>query len=121
MSVSAKEAVRAGAAWCDENAPKGEQPWFARIDTGLLNINDATLCVLGQLYQDNPEECAGYDYAVTFPMSGLSSKEIRGMGFFPCPDPTVCDCGGAGLADLNEEWRLYIAERKADSRELVSA
>lgn len=92
----ADDCVAAGIEWLDNN-DNVPSDWRERLNLGLLNIDDSTECVLGQLFKDRANNplytrkaydyypvpySNGYDYAVYELFGGEFSDSVTGaVGF----------------------------------------
>lgn len=82
--------VQRGIALLDE---KGPSDWRSRIDLTTLDIDDATLCILAQLYGDYHTGCEAIGIADDL---GAAAEEA---GFMPlCDPPEHAEC-------LTQAWK----------------
>lgn len=86
--------VAAGAAWLDANLPD----WEARIDLERLDLSEAKLCILGQLFGDYGNKASRN---ARFSDKGLESGN-RGFNTY-----------SGGYEPLTAEWRHLIEARRA--------
>ena len=96
--LSIEERVARGAAWLDRHEPG----WVDDIDLDVLDIEDCSDCVLGQLFGDY---CTAPDDA----KGAKPDRELalmRGFNFDDVLDPN-------DGAELTAEWRRLIESRRA--------
>ncbi len=104
--------VQRGAQWLDERVPD----WETRIDLETLNIDDGTVCVLGQVFAADADQCgyiSGYHFITKFVYSDhgeISPDEGQSYGF--CASSTLHTTDVADGYRLTNEWKRVISERK---------
>lgn len=105
--LTPQERVTRGARWLDEHGPAD---WWERIDYDLLNIQDPSACILGQVFAEAavaPQ--SGYGYAALADLFEhhhphvLGRKEVSFNGF--------CAVTRNDQFALREAWIEYIEER----------
>lgn len=91
------------------------EPWWrpTHFDLEHFDIDNAEMCILGQVFNENPTGRAGYYHAVF--EWGLTSLESWEYGFLAPSDLQGYD---GNVAILNEVWAELILElRSADEQE----
>lgn len=101
--LTIEQRVAAGVAWLDENRPA----WEETIDLDRLNLRDACLCVLGQVYGGFWKVVEGGRFAED---EADAFDIAAGMGFAGYDDERR-DVYYA----LDEGWRRVIESRRAES------
>lgn len=121
MSTTLRERVVAGGAFMDEKAPG----WFHTVNLDVLNINDMTLCVLGQAFEEEAGKSrftSGYSWAeASFFFKQFELPNGEQISFHDVDSMVnhgfrAYRHGFAGLEEcqnLTEEWRSYILARRA--------
>jgi hypothetical protein len=105
--------VARGAAFLDEKRPG----WADRIDLDSLSLEDCTMCVLGQEYEDDP----AYDSSEFGNPFEAGAWQLFGEAFnFDDNAPVLIEHGfsekGGNLAAweaLTNEWLRVLRERRA--------
>jgi len=97
------ERVARGADWLDGNSPG----WQERIDLGRLDLANACLCVLGQVFAEAAEadEYAGDSYYWAQDELGVDPLFL---GF----DLTTSEVSVEAWQAIDAEWRALIADRR---------
>ena len=128
-TLTAEQAVEAGAAWLDLTYPG----WYRSIDLGILDVGKCDVCVLGQVYTGCiPEGERGeilaqvretvqvmwtpYGYNILVALHRLSITEIEAMGFvrlvsITCECVDDCTCSPT-FAELTDAWTRLIIQRR---------
>lgn len=114
MTTTITERVAAGAAWLDEQRPGWWQDGPDGIDLGGLDMDDACLCVLGQVFAEFDEDLfnSGFDYAA----NALDAPQFGGgFNISTWHEGRRRDSAEvtAEYTELGTAWKQLIAERRA--------
>ena len=111
------EQIAAGIKWLNQIRPQ----WFDKVNLDTLNLGKCSLCVLGQLFGDEPEVETEFMYTAGFGYAqarlGLTDRICQSLGF--AVDHSLPN-SELRYEILTNEWKEAIRSLRSPQVEILS-